>query len=169
MVRTSMIQSVASGIYSYMPLALRSMQKIEHIIREEIGNAGGQEVLLPTLHPVELWESTGRSEAFGDNLFRTKDRRNRGLVLAPTHEEVMTNLVKFNISSYRDLPLILYQIQTKFRDEPRPRAGLMRVREFDMKDAYSFDINSDGLDVSYQKMKQAYKNIFSTRCIRITS
>tara|TARA_B100001750_G_scaffold233631_1_gene234065 strand:- start:3285 stop:4988 length:1704 start_codon:yes stop_codon:yes gene_type:complete len=163
MVRTSMIQSVASGIYSYMPLALRSMQKIEHIIREEIGNAGGQEVLLPTLHPVELWESTGRSEAFGDNLFRTKDRRNRGLVLAPTHEEVMTNLVKFNISSYRDLPLILYQIQTKFRDEPRPRAGLMRVREFDMKDAYSFDINSEGLDVSYQKMKQAYKNIFS-RC-----
>ena len=163
MVRTSMIQSVASGIYSYMPLALRSMQKIEHIIREEIGNAGGQEVLLPTLHPVELWESTGRSEAFGDNLFRTKDRRNRGLVLAPTHEEVMTNLVKFNISSYRDLPIILYQIQTKFRDEPRPRAGLMRVREFDMKDAYSFDINSEGLDVSYQKMKQAYKNIFS-RC-----
>ena len=163
MVQTSMIQSVASGIYSYMPLALRSMQKIEQIIREEIDNGGGQEVLLPTLHPIELWESTGRSTAFGDNLFRTKDRKQRGLVLAPTHEEVMTNLVKSNISSYRDLPLILYQIQTKFRDEPRPRAGLMRVREFDMKDAYSFDIDPKSLDISYQKMKKAYQNIFR-RC-----
>ncbi|NQW22767.1 MAG: proline--tRNA ligase [SAR202 cluster bacterium] len=163
LLRAGLIHQVASGVYTYLPLALRSLRKIENIIREEIDAVGGQELLMPALQPQELWEETGRREAFGDNLFSFEDRRGRPMVLAPTHEEVVTNVVKANVQSYRDLPLILYQIQTKFRDEPRPRAGLVRVREFDMKDAYSFNADDASLDESYQAMAQAYHNIFR-RC-----
>ena len=160
MLRAGMIHQVAAGVYSYLPLAWRSLRKIENIIREEMDAAGGQELMMPSLQPVELWEHTGRKAAFGDSLFSLEDRRGRPMVLAPTHEEVVTGIVKAHVQSYRDLPLILYQIQTKFRDEPRPRAGLVRVREFDMKDAYSFNADDDSLDDSYQAMAQAYRNIY---------
>ena len=163
MVKAGMIYQVASGIYAYLPLAWRSIRKIEQIIREEIDAAGGQEMRMSVLQPKEIWEESGRYEAYGPDLFRLEDRRQRPLVLAPTHEELLTNIVKAHVYSYRDLPVILYQIQTKFRDEPRPRGGLIRVREFDMKDAYSFDLDEEGLDKSYQAMVQAYKNIFA-RC-----
>ena len=163
MLRAGLIQQVAAGVYSYLPLAWRSLRKIENIIREEMDAAGGQELMLPALQPMELWEQTGRRAAFGDNLFALQDRRGRPMVMAPTHEEVITNVVKSNVQSYRDLPLLLYQIQTKFRDEPRPRAGLIRVREFDMKDAYSFNADDASLDDTYQDMAQAYRNIFR-RC-----
>lgn len=163
MLRAGLIQQVAAGVYAYLPLAWRSLQKIEQIVREEMDAAGSQELRMPALQPLELWEQTGRSAAFGDNMFRLEDRRGRPLALAPTHEEVVTNIVKGNVQSYRDLPVILYQMQTKFRDEPRPRAGLVRVREFTMKDAYSFDADDDGLDGSYQAMAQAYRNVFR-RC-----
>ena len=163
MLRAGMIHQVAAGVYTYLPLALRSLRKIENILREEMDAAGGQELMMPALQPQELWEQTGRKEAFGDNMFSLEDRRGRPMVLAPTHEEVITNVVKANVQSYRDLPLILYQIQTKFRDEARPRAGLVRGREFDMKDAYSFNADEASLDESYQAMAQAYRNIFR-RC-----
>ena len=163
MLRAGLIQQVAAGVYSYLPLAWRSLRKIEDIIREEMDAAGGQELMLPALQPLELWEQTGRRAAFGDNLFSLEDRSGRAMVMAPTHEEVITNVVKSNVQSYRDLPLLLYQIQTKFRDEPRPRAGLIRVREFDMKDAYSFNADDASLDDSYQDMAQAYRNVFR-RC-----
>ena len=163
MLQAGMIYQVSSGIYSYLPLAWRSLRKIEQIIREEMDAAGGQEVRLSVLQPRELWEATGRAEAYGPDLFTLVDRRERQLVMAPTHEELLTSMVKANVHSYRDLPLVLYQIQTKFRDEPRPRGGLIRVREFDMKDAYSFDLDDDGLDISYQAMVKAYKNIYA-RC-----
>ena len=163
MLKAGMISQVASGVYSYLPLAWISLRKIENIIRDEMNAAGGQEVRLPVLHPQELWEETDRRAAFGDNLFTLTDRRGRPMVLAPTHEEVITNIVRSNVQSYRDLPVILYQIQTKFRDEPRPRAGLIRVREFDMKDAYSFNADEDSLESSYQAMAQAYRNIYE-RC-----
>ena len=163
MLRAGLIQQVAAGVYSYLPLAWRSLRKIENIIREEMDAAGGQELMLPALQPLELWEQTGRRAAFGDNLFSLQDRRGRPMVMAPTHEEVITNVVKSNVQSYRDLPQLLYQIQTKFRDEPRPRAGLIRVREFDMKDAYSFNADDASLDDTYQDMAQAYRNVFR-RC-----
>ena len=163
MLRAGLIQQVAAGVYSYLPLAWRSLKKIENIIREEMDAAGGQELMLPALQPLELWEQTGRRAAFGDNLFSLQDRSGRAMVMAPTHEEVITNVVKSNVQSYRDLPQLLYQIQTKFRDEPRPRAGLIRVREFDMKDAYSFNADDDSLDDTYQDMAQAYRNVFR-RC-----
>ena len=132
-----MIYQIAAGIYSYLPLAWRALRKIENIIRDEMDKAGGQELMLPVLQPLELWQKTGRDEAFGKGLFTLSDRRDRKLVLGPTHEEVVTKLASQYIKSYRDLPLLLYQLQTKFRDEPRPRAGLLRVREFTMKDLYS--------------------------------
>ena len=163
MLRAGMISQVASGVYSYLPLAWRSLRKIEGIIRREMDAAGGQEIRMPVLQPLELWEETNRRASFGDNLFTLQDRRGRPMVLAPTHEEVITNIVRANVQSYRDLPAILYQIQTKFRDEPRPRAGLIRVREFDMKDAYSFDADEHSLENSYQTMAQAYRNIYR-RC-----
>ena len=163
MLRAGLIYQVAAGIYASLPLAFKSLRKIEAIIREEMDRAGGQELLMPALQPMELWEQTGRGAAFGDNLFSLEDRRGRPMVLAPTHEEVVTGIVKANVQSYRDLPVVLYQIQTKFRDEPRPRAGLVRVREFVMKDAYSFNADEESLDDSYQAMAQAYKNI-SRRC-----
>jgi prolyl-tRNA synthetase len=160
MLKAGLIHQVASGVYSYLPLAWRSLRKLENIIREEMDAAGAQELMMPSLQPVELWEHTGRKAAFGDNLFSLQDRRGRPMVLAPTHEEVVTGIVKAHVQSYRDLPLILYQIQTKFRDELRPRAGLVRVREFDMKDAYSFNADDASLDESYQAMAQAYSNIY---------
>ena len=163
MLRAGMMMQVASGVYAYLPPALRSLHKIERIIREEMDAAGGQEVRMPALQPVETWQESGRDEAFGANMFRLTDRREREMVLAPTHEEVITAIAKANVESYRDLPRLLYQIQTKFRDEPRPRAGLLRGREFDMKDAYSFDTGQEALDVTYQRMRQAYRNIFR-RC-----
>ena len=162
MLKAGLIHQVSSGVYAYLPLAWRSLKKLESIIRDEMDQAGAQELLMPSLQPEELWRETGRKEAFGDNLFSLEDRRGRPMVLAPTHEEVVTNIVRSNVQSYRDLPLILYQIQTKFRDEPRPRAGLVRVREFAMKDAYSFNSDEESLDRSYQAMAQAYKNIYSS-------
>jgi len=163
LLRAGMISQVAAGVYSYLPLAWRVLKKIENIIRDEMDKAGGQELMMPVLQPLELWQETGRDLAFGKGLFTLSDRRERKLCLGPTHEEVITELVSSNVQSYRDLPLLLYQIQTKFRDEPRPRAGLIRVREFTMKDLYSFDTDEDGLDQSYDKMLQAYRNIYR-RC-----
>ncbi len=163
LLKAGMIHQVAAGVYSYLPLAWRVLKKIENIIRDEMDKAGGQELMMPVLQPVELWQETGRDGAFGKGLFTLSDRRDRTLVLGPTHEEVITQLVSHNVQSYRDLPLLLYQIQTKFRDEPRPRGGLVRVREFTMKDLYSFDADEEGLDQSYKKMLQAYQNIYQ-RC-----
>jgi prolyl-tRNA synthetase len=163
LLRAGMIHQVAAGVYSYLPLGLRVLKKIADIIRDEMDKAGGQELMMPVLQPLELWQETGRDKAFGKGLFTLTDRRERKLVLGPTHEEVITQLASHNVQSYRDLPLLLYQIQTKFRDEPRPRGGLIRVREFSMKDLYSFDTDEEGLDKSYNKMLQAYQNIY-TRC-----
>lgn len=163
LLRAGLIQQLAAGIYSYLPLGWRIVRKIEQIIREEMDAAGSQELMMPALQPIEIWEASGRREVFGDDLFVLKDRRERNLALGPTHEEVIVDLVKRHVQSYRDLPLLLYQIQTKFRDEPRPRGGLIRLREFTMKDLYSFDVDWDALDVSYQKMLRAYKNVFD-RC-----
>jgi len=163
LLKAGMIQQIAAGIYSYLPLAWRVLRKIEQIIREEMDAAGGQELMMPVLQPIELWQETGRAEAFGKGLFTLSDRKDRTLVLGPTHEEVITELVKYNVQSYRDLPMLLYQIQAKFRDEPRPRGGLIRVREFIMKDLYSFDADEGGLSRSYNRMLQAYQNIYQ-RC-----
>ncbi len=163
LLKAGMIHQVAAGIYSYLPLGWRVLKKIGNVIRDEMDKAGGQELSMPVLQPLELWQETGRDLAFGKGLFTLSDRRERQLVLGPTHEEVITELVSHNVQSYRDLPLLLYQIQTKFRDEPRPRGGLIRVREFTMKDLYSFDTDEEGLDQSYTQMLQAYKNIYD-RC-----
>jgi prolyl-tRNA synthetase len=163
LVRAGMVNQLMAGVYSYLPLGWRVLKKIENIIREEMDGAGGQEVNLPALQPLELWEISGRGRALGEVLFTLYDRRERRLALGPTHEEVITQLVGRNVQSYRDLPLLLYQIQTKFRDEPRPRGGLIRVREFGMMDLYSFDTDDAGLEQSYQKMLQAYQNIYD-RC-----
>ncbi len=163
LLKSGMIYQVAAGVYAYLPLAWRVLKKIENIMRQEMDSAGGQEVMLPALHPLELWQKTGRDLAFGQGLFTLYDRRERRLALGPTHEEVVTEMASHFVQSYRDLPLRLYQIQTKFRDEPRPRGGLIRVREFTMKDLYSFDADEAGLNESYQKMLQAYRNIYA-RC-----
>ena len=163
LLRTGMINQLSAGIYSYLPLGWRVLRKIEGIIREEMNKAGGQEVNLPVLQPYEMLQLSGRDRAFGKSLFTLYDRRERPLALGPTHEEVITQLAGHYARSYRDLPLLLYQIQVKFRDELRPRGGLIRVREFHMKDLYSFDTNEAGLDVSYRKMLQAYQNIYD-RC-----
>jgi len=163
LLKAGMIYQVAAGIYSYLPLAWRVLKKIENIIRDEMDKAGGQELMMPVLQPLELWQETGRALAFGKSLFTLSDRKERKLALGPTHEEVIAKMATYNVQSYRDLPLLVYQIQTKFRDEPRPRAGLIRVREFTMKDLYSFDTDEDGLDQSYGKMLQAYRNIYK-RC-----
>ena len=161
LLRAGMIHQVAAGVYSYLPLAWRALKKIENIIRDEMNQAGGQELTMPVLQSPDLWEETGRDQAFGKSLFTLFDRRERKLVLGPTHEEIITDLVSHNVKSYRDLPQLLYQIQTKFRDEPRPRGGLIRVREFTMKDLYSFDTDEAGLSQSYDKMLRAYQNIYA--------
>lgn len=161
LLRAGMISQVAAGVYSYLPLGWRVLKKIEQLIREEIDNVDGQELMLPVLQPLELWEKSGRNISFGQSLFTLTDRREHRLALGPTHEEIITELAHKNVQSYRDLPLLLYQIQTKFRDEPRSRGGLLRVREFIMKDLYSFDIDEIGLDENYQRISQAYKNIYA--------
>ena len=163
LLRGAFIHPLAAGLYSSLPLGWRVQQRVEQIIREEMDAAGGQEIRMPILHPQELWELTGRAAALGPVLFRLQDRRERPLVLAATHEEVVTLLARTHIQSYRDLPQRLYQLQTKFRDEPRPRGGLLRVREFVMKDCYSFDADEEGLEESYQAMRRAYERIFA-RC-----
>jgi prolyl-tRNA synthetase len=163
MLRAGLVQQLAAGIYSYLPTGWKVMRKIEQIIREEMDRAGGQEVIMPVVQPAELWQDSGRIDTMGDVLFHLKDRRERDLVLGPTHEEVVVDLFKKQVQSYRDMPLMVYQIQTKMRDEARPRGGLMRVREFTMKDAYSFDAGWDALDDSYQAARAAYTRIFD-RC-----
>jgi prolyl-tRNA synthetase len=163
LLQAGMVHQVSSGVYSYLPLAWRSLRKIEQIIREEMDNSGAQEVKLGLLQPREIWQKSGRDEIYGPDMIRLQDRRGRHLVLPPTNEELMTETVKSVIQSYRDLPFNLYHIQTKFRDEPRSRGGLIRVREFDMMDAYSFDMNEEGLNLSYDSMINAYINIFK-RC-----
>lgn len=163
MVRAGLIRKSASGFYTYLPLGLRVLRKIETIVREEMDAKGGQELLMPIMQPAELWKESGRWEVYGDELFRLKDRHNREFCLGPTHEEIITDLIRGEVRSYKQLPLLLYQIQNKYRDERRPRFGLMRGREFIMKDLYSFDRDEAGLDESYQKMYDAYCRIFA-RC-----
>jgi len=168
LLRAGMIAQVAAGIYSYLPSGWRVLRKIENIIREEMDNAGGQELMLPALQPFELWQQSGRHTSFGQTMFTLTDRKEHKLALGPTHEEVIADLAHRYVQSYRDLPLLIYQIQAKFRDEPRPRGGLLRVREFIMKDLYSFDVDEAALDESYRKMSQAYQNIYA-RCGLSTS
>lgn len=161
--RAGMIKKVASGIYSYTPLGLRVLRKIENIIREEMDAAGAQELLMPALQPAELWMKTGRWQQYGAEMMRLKDRNDRDFCLGPTHEELITTLVSSDVKSYKQLPLNVYQIQVKFRDEMRPRFGLMRVREFHMKDAYSFHESEESLEETYEQMKETYSRIIS-RC-----
>ncbi|MBQ9633731.1 MAG: proline--tRNA ligase [Schwartzia sp.] len=163
MLRAGMIRKAAGGLYTYLPLAWRTIKKIEQIIREEMDAAGGQEIAMPIVQPSELWKETGRWEVYGDEMFRVNDRHGREFCLGPTHEEMVTSIVRDEVRSYKQLPLMLYQIQNKYRDEIRPRFGLMRGREFIMKDLYSFDKDEEGMRVSYKKMYDAYTNIF-TRC-----
>ncbi|MGD8112255.1 proline--tRNA ligase [Vibrio sp. TRT 17S01] len=160
MLRAGMIRKLASGLYTWLPTGLRVLRKVENIVRQEIDNAGAVETLMPVVQPFELWEETGRSEKMGPELLRFTDRHTRPFVLSPTAEEVITSLVRNEVSSYKQLPLNLYQIQTKFRDERRPRFGVMRAREFCMMDAYSFDIDKEGLEKSYQAMHDAYCKAF---------
>ena len=163
MLRAGLVRMLMSGVYSYLPLGLKVLRNIEGIIREEMNAAGASELLLPALQPKELWLKSGRDSVLAEVMIRFTDRRGRDICLGPTHEEVITDLVKNNVSSYRQLPVILYQIQAKFRDEIRPRFGVVRACEFIMKDAYSFDQDEEGLDKNYRIMHEAYKNIFR-RC-----
>jgi prolyl-tRNA synthetase len=163
LVRAGYIRQLAAGIYSILPLAQRSILKITEIVREEMNGIGGQEFYLPALNPREVWEESGRWTVMGENMFRLKDRKGTDLCLAMTHEEVFTVLARAEVRSYRQLPQTWYQIQTKFRDEPRPKSGLLRVRQFTMKDSYSFDLNREGLDVAFENHRQAYAKIFA-RC-----
>lgn len=163
LLRTGMIRKLVSGVYGFMPLGWRSVRKIEEIVRQEMDATGAQEIHMSAVQPAELWEESGRWYAYGPELWRLKDRNGRDFCLGPTHEEIFTDIVRNDISSYRQLPMNLYQIQTKYRDEARPRFGLMRSREFIMKDAYSFDKDNAGLDQSYQEMYEAYDRIFK-RC-----
>jgi prolyl-tRNA synthetase len=163
MARAGMIRKVAAGIYDYLPFGLRVIRKVETIVREEMDRAGAIEILMPAVCPADLWEQSGRWQQYGKELLRLKDRKDTEFCIGPTHEEVVTEIVRGTVNSYRQLPLNLYQIQTKFRDEIRPRFGLMRGREFIMKDAYSFDIDDAGADIAYEKMYQAYRRIFK-RC-----
>jgi prolyl-tRNA synthetase len=160
LLRGGFIQQLSAGIYMYLPLGWRVHQKLEQIVREEMNRAGGQELRMPALQPLELWEASGRRAKYGAGLFTLLDRRERGYALGPTHEEVFVEAYKHNVQSYRDLPQLVYQIQNKFRDEPRPRGGLLRLREFTMKDLYSFDESWEGLDRSYQAMYDAYVHVF---------
>jgi len=163
LVRAGFIRQLGQGLFSYLPLAKRSLTKIENILREEMNAIGGQELTMPVVHPAEVWQATGRWYSVGPEMARFKDRKERDMVLAMTHEEVVADLCKTEIKSYRQLPQLVYHIQTKFRDDPRPRAGLIRVREFTMKDSYSLDADEAGLDAQYRAHYQAYFNIFN-RC-----
>jgi prolyl-tRNA synthetase len=160
LLRAGLVRMLMAGVYSYLPLGLKVLENIQGIIRQEMDACGANELLLPALQPLELWQKTGRDKDLGQVMFGFKDRRGRSICLGPTHEEAITDLVRSQVSSYRQLPLVLYQIQTKFRDEIRPRFGLIRACEFIMKDAYSFDQDEAGLDKNYQAMFGAYKNIF---------
>ncbi|MGC8893450.1 MAG: proline--tRNA ligase [candidate division WOR-3 bacterium] len=163
LLRGGFIQQIASGVYAFLPLGWRVIRKIYRIIQEEMDRIGGQEIFMPSLNPASLWEESGRWAAFGDDMFRLKDRKGRDYALAPTHEEVISEIARKHIKSHRDLPQIWYQVQNKFRDEPRPRGGLLRVREFLMKDSYTLDATWEGLDHAYELHRQAYRTIFS-RC-----
>ena len=163
LVRAGYIRKLTSGVYNYLPLMWRVLKKIENIVREEMDNAGAQELLMPFVQPKELWEESGRWNAYGKELMRLRDRHNREMCLGPTHEEIITSIAREGIKSYKQLPVNLYQIQSKFRDEVRPRFGLLRGREFIMKDAYSFDTSQEGLEKEYENMAQAYTRIFK-RC-----
>jgi prolyl-tRNA synthetase len=163
MVRAGFVRQLAAGLYIYLPLGIRVMEKINRIIREEMNAIGGQEVTMPVLNPAEVWQQTGRWDAIGDEMFRLKDRSGRDMCMAMTHEETMTWLAAHDLRSYRELPQIWYQLQTKLRDEARPKSGVLRTREFTMKDSYSFDKDEEGLDRSYQLHFEAYKKIYS-RC-----
>jgi prolyl-tRNA synthetase len=163
LLRAGFIRQLGAGIYSYLPLAWRTLLKIEQIVREEMNRIGAQEFYLPALHPAEVWKESGRWTDMGDNMFRMKDRAGRDMCLGMTHEEVFTTIARDELRSYRDLPQIWYQIQVKFRDEPRPKSGLLRVRQFIMKDSYSFDLDPAGLDAAYEAHDHAYRAIFS-RC-----
>lgn len=163
MLRAGMIRKMAAGVYNYMPIGLKVLKNIEEIVREEMNAAGAQEFLASAVLPAELWQESGRWDVYGDEMFRLKDRNNRDFCLGPTHEEVFTDIARNEIKSYKQLPVNLYQIQTKYRDERRPRFGVMRSREFIMKDGYSFDKDQEGLDLAYEKMRKAYVNIFN-RC-----
>src|SRR5207248_795544 len=163
LVRAGYIRQLAAGIYSILPLGQRSILKVTAIVREEMNAIGAQEFYLPALNPREIWEESGRWAVMGENMFRLKDRKGADLCLAMTHEEIFTTLARAEVRSYRQLPQSWYQIQTKFRDEPRPKSGLLRVRQFIMKDSYSFDLDAAGLDGSYQKHHQTYCKIFD-RC-----
>ena len=161
LVRAGYVRRVASGLWSWLPLGLRVYRRVEAVVREEMDAIGAQEVLLPALLPREPYEVSGRWSEYGPTLFRLTDRRGADLLLGPTHEEMFTRLVAGEISSYKDLPLWLYQVQHKYRDEARPRSGVLRGREFVMKDSYSFDVDDDGLDVSYRAHREAYVKIFA--------
>ena len=163
LLRSGLIVQLAAGVYSFMPAAWRSLRKIEQIVREEMEAAGAQEIRMPAMQPLELWQETGRDRSYGPVLFQLRDRRERPMVLAPTHEEAVTDLFRKTAQSYRDLPQRVFQMQTKFRDEPRPRGGLIRVREFIMKDAYSFDIDEQAFQQTYAAMAEAYHNVYR-RC-----
>ncbi|MDD4237204.1 MAG: proline--tRNA ligase [Desulfotomaculaceae bacterium] len=163
LLRAGFIRRTAAGVYTYLPLAIRVLKKIEQIVREEMDHQGGQEIMMPIIQPAELWQESGRWDVYGPELFRLKDRHDRDFALGPTHEEVITTLVRGEVNSYKQMPLLLYQIQNKYRDERRPRFGLLRGREFIMKDLYSFDRDAAGLEVSYRKMHEAYTSIFK-RC-----
>lgn len=163
MLRAGFMRKAAGGMYNYLPLAWRVLKKIENIVREEMNRTGSQEILMPIVQPAEIWQESGRWGVYGEEMFRLKDRHGHDFCLGPTHEEMVTNLIRGDVRSYRQLPLSVYQIQDKFRDERRPRFGLMRGREFIMKDAYTFDHDGEGLDVSYRGMYDAYIRIF-TRC-----
>src|SRR5512139_475762 len=160
MLRAGMIRKVAAGIYNYLPLGLRAVRKVENIVREEMNRAGAIEILMPMVTPAELWQESKRWEQYGKELLRFRDRKDNEFCLGPTHEEVVTDIVRREVRSYRQMPLNLYQIQTKFRDEIRPRFGLMRGREFFMKDAYSFDADDAGAAESYRRMYDAYCRVF---------
>src|SRR5512136_59655 len=163
LLRAGFIHQLGSGIFSYLPSGRRSLSKIENIMREEINAIGGQEITMPVVHPAEIWQESGRWYQIGNEMGRFKDRNEHDMVLSMTHEEVIASLVRDEIRSYRQLPQLLYHIQTKWRDDPRPRAGLIRAREFTMKDSYSLDIDQAGLDKQYEAHYQAYHKIFQ-RC-----
>ena len=163
LLRAGVVRQLAAGIYSYLPLGQRIALKVMQILREEMNAIGGQEFYLPALHPAELWQESGRWQAIGDEMFRLKDRKGTDMCLGMTHEEVFTDIARHEIRSYKQLPQVWYQIQMKFRDEARPKSGLMRIRSFIMKDAYTFDIDQAGLDKSFINQREAYKKIF-TRC-----
>src|SRR5579884_2089542 len=160
LLRAGYVRQLSAGIYSYLLLAQRAILKITNVVREEMDAIGGQEMLLPALNPAEIWQESGRWDVMGDNMFRLKDRFGRDLCLGMTHEEIVTSIARGELRSYKQLPQIWYQIQTKFRDEPRPKSGLLRVRQFIMKDSYSFDLDAEGLDLSFRRHYDAYIKIF---------